>query len=172
MGLPKLPDLEIGGHAWDLSSVEVAFGELIITRFTSLDYSESLSPSTLRGASSGKLGRTRGEYDSTGSFTLYKPDLQRLLVALSAKGGGAGYGEVPFDIKAVYGELATGTVTDVLEQVRITNLGDSHSTGGDALVVDVDIDIIQIDRNGLVMSSGGASGAALAATIGGAVGNL
>lgn len=171
MGLPKAPDLVgqlINGTTFDHSSLEFTVkGSLIIAKFSEISYEDSLTPGVLRGADSRKLGRTRGEYDASGSTTLYKPDALAWIAIL-----GNNYMEVPFDATLNYGNEGGETFTDELRGCRITTFSDSSSTGGDALMAEVSLDIMEIVRNGLSGTGGTGNLAGIGAAIGGALGSL
>ena len=145
-------DTLLGDNRYDFSSLEASFNGVIFTGITEISYTQSLTPGIQRGASARKLGRTRGEYDATGSFTMYKEDYSQLIAALAAAGIGSlrGYGELPFVITAVYEEGGRIKV-DKLKGARITNDEDSHSQGSDILVVSAEIDLIEIERDGAKM---------------------
>lgn len=172
MALPGTPPLVgqlINGSAFSFSSIEVVAGAQAFTNIQSLNYTDELEPGELRGASSKVQGRTRGEYSASGSMALYKPDVQTLLATLAALGQG-GYMEAVFDITAVYREGVAAIVTDSLIGCRITSIEDDHSTGNEALQVTLNLHIMELARNGLSATSGGASAAGAAAAIGGAIG--
>lgn len=171
MALPKPPSLDtqlINGTTFDHSSLEFTVkGALMIAKFSDISYEDSLTPGILRGADARKLGRTRGEYDASGSITIYKPDLLAWLAIL-----GNNYMEAVFDSTLNYGNEGGETFTDVLSGCRITSISDSSSSGGDPLMAEVSLDLMDIVRNGLSATGGNASLAGIGAAIGGAIGDL
>ncbi len=174
MALPGLPGAVaqlINGHRYDFSSIETNVGPLSFTSFTSISYSDTLEPGIQRGQSSKKLGRTRGEYNATGSITMLKQDVPQLLAALAATAAG-GYMEAVWDLTATYSASGTDITpaVDVLRGIRLTELSDDHSVGTDALMQELTLDIMEISRNGLSATSGGASLAGIGASIGGIIG--
>lgn len=145
----------INGHAWDFSSLQVTVSTnaapVIITRFHSLNYEHSLTPGILRGTSAHKLARTRGQYESSGSMSIYKEEYDILLAALATSplpNPAAGYMEKPFTFVVSYGEFATVPSTDRIVGCRITRDSSQNQQGGDPLMVDLDFDIMKLYRNG------------------------
>ena len=143
--IPGIDTLK-GDLRYDFSSMEASFNGVIFTGITEISYTQTLTPGIQRGASARKLGRTRGEYDATGSFTMYKEEYDELIQALAAGGiaTSRGYGEVPFVITLVY-EEGGRIKKDKLSGARITNDEDSHSQGSDALVVSAELDLMKIE---------------------------
>lgn len=159
----------INGKVFDFSSIELVAGPQTFSNLQEVSYSDSLEPGTLRGTSAKKKGRTRGEYDVEASISIYKGDLATLLGTLAALGLG-GYGEAEFDINVTYSEGLDNVITDTLIGCRITDIEDSHSQGSDALQVTITLDVMELTRNGLSMTSGGPSGAGIGAALGGLIG--
>jgi hypothetical protein len=174
MGLPGLPapiNQLINGNPYQWSSIEVNIFGQPWANATAVEYEESLEPGVLRGTSAIKKARTRGEYDASGKLTLYKGDLGSLLGQLVAAGAGKGYMEVAFDVIASYSEDGT-TVTDVLVGCRIKSISEAYSNGNDALMVDLDLDVMKITRDGIEAVNGAGTGAGIGAAVGGAIGGL
>lgn len=136
---------KINGHLYSFASAEANVNGTIITGFTEISYTQTLEPGIFRGTRSEKLGRTRGEHNVEGSFSMYKEDYNDLIATL-----GNGYMEATFPITVNYSEINSPIVTDVLTACRITSEEDSHSQGTDALVIAVDLDILYMTRNGLL----------------------
>lgn len=173
MALPGIPggiSTLINGNRYDFSSVQANFGALSFDGIQSIQYEDSLEPGIQRANSSKKQGRTRGEHNVEGSITLIKQDVPPLLLLLAGLGQG-GYGEAVWDITVTYSAaLVDPTPTvDVLIGCRITNISDDHSVGSDVLVQELSLDIMDLTRNGLSMTSGGNSLAGAAAALGGAL---
>lgn len=138
----------INGHRYDFSSIEVKTKKAggIVTRtlgVKDIDYSDSLEPGKVRGNHAQKVGRTRGEYDAEGSLTLYKQEFDELLDLF-----GTGFMEQYFDIPVTYAESGSPTRTDVLSACRIKKIGNTHSEGGEALTIKLELDVGQIIRDG------------------------
>lgn len=172
MAFPGIPDplsTLVNGNRYDFSSVQANFGPLSFDTIQAIQYEESLEPGIMRANSSKKQGRTRGEHDATGSITLIKEDVPALQALLAALGQG-GWGEAVWDITVTYSAALVdpNPTVDVLIGCRITSISDDHSIGGDVLVQELSLDIMDITRNGLSMTSGGNSLAGAGAAIGGA----
>lgn len=139
----------INGKLFDFSSVEIKVGGIVNVNVSEINYSHGLDPGYFRGTSAMWSGRTRGVYDTDGSFTMYKQDYNVLTRALAALGLG-GYMEAEFLITVMYREVgATLPITDQLQRCRIKHDEDSHSSGNDPIVVKADLSIFQILRDGV-----------------------
>ena len=139
----------INGVTYDFSSVEIAIAGERIQGFRSISYSHGLDPGEVRGNRAMLIGRTRGTYAPEGSIEMFLPEYHRLISALSARGNGAGYMEVNFEIIVAYSEIGQTPITDQLIGCRLRNASKDHGEGGDALVVGCDLHIMQIIENGL-----------------------
>lgn len=136
----------IKGKYYDFSSIEFGIDGGQQPRVTDINYSQKLDPGVLRGTSAKPYGRTRGTYEASGSFTIYKEDFEDLKLRLAA--GGEGYMMAEFTITVVYSEMMM-TNEDVLMQCRIVSEENGHSAGNDPLVVRVDLSVMEIMTNGL-----------------------
>jgi hypothetical protein len=139
----------INGHRYDFSSIEFKYkpptGVVVRTLgLKDIDYSDSLEPGKVRGNHAQKVGRTRGEYDSEASFTMYKSEFDEMVALL-----GPGYMEKYFDLSVTYAEAGSPTTTDSIVACRIKKVSNAHSEGGEPLAVKVDLDPSHILRNGL-----------------------
>lgn len=163
----------IQGHRYDFSSIEANFGPLTFSNFQAVSYSDTLDPGEQFGQSSLKLGRTRGQYNASGSVTLLKEDVQTLLAALAVLGQG-GYMEASWDLSISYSSGLVDPLpqTDTLLGCRIVEIGDDHSIGNEVLVNELSLNIMSILRGGLSATSGGNSLAGAGAAIGGALAGL
>lgn len=144
--MPTYP--KVNGHAYDFSSSELTFNDQIFTGVTEFNYTETLEPGVLRGTHAQKLARTRGEYDATGSISMYLEDYRAFVAAL-----GSGYGEKYWDATATYSNEGSPTATTVLSGCRITSKAHETGQGPDGLVVSFDIDIGLVEEDGLTMIS-------------------
>lgn len=134
----------IRGVKYDFSSVEVDINGEIFTDIQAVDYSDTVSRSFLRGANAVPLGRTRGEYEATGSITLSKrggADLKALL--------GNGFYEVSFDMTVSYSEAEEGVITDKVIGCQFESNENAHATGPDPLVEVFPLSVMRILWNGL-----------------------
>lgn len=140
---------KINGQKFDFSSVEIDIAGIIYIGVTELSYTHTLEPGILRGTRAEKLGRTRGEYDAEGSVTIYKDTWNEIRNAL-----GDGYLETSFDITATYAEDDEEIQVDKLFGVRITSVETAPSQGTDPITVDLELDIIRIEENGVLPIEG------------------
>lgn len=151
MGIPVLNTL-INGHAFDFSSIKLTSSIVgappLIERFVSIDYEHSLTPGELRGRGSKVLGTTRGEYSANGSISIYLEDWQLLksgLLAMPLPPGG--YMEKRFQLIVAYGEIGSLPVADVLRGCRVVKTTHSRKRGNEALMVDIDLHIMEVIEN-------------------------
>jgi len=141
----------INGNRFDFSSIEIVINGITYAAVQEITYSHSLEPGQLRGTRADKLGRTRGQYDSEGSITMYKGDYQQMISALALVPPLlGGYMEKSFLVNVTYSEIQSGElVVDVLQGCRIVSDEDSHTQGSDALQVTANLDIMKLLRNGI-----------------------
>lgn len=145
--MSMIPAPLINGQRYDFSSGKfdiagVKFAEGI----KAVSYSEEGKPGKARGARPAVAGMTRGEYDVSGSLEIYKEYLDEFLKALTSQG--RGYLEQMFVGTFAYAEYGMPLTVDVLIGMKLTKLDDSHSEGGDPLVVKADFVAIEMTRNG------------------------
>jgi hypothetical protein len=137
---------KINGHVFDFSSIELTANGQIFLGVTEINSTQSLEPGIIRGTSAQKIGRTRGEYDSTGSMSMYLEDFREFIAGL-----GDGYGEVSWDATITFSTPGTTTRVTKLLGCRITTDAEEASQSTDGLVTAFDIDIMQIEKDGLRM---------------------
>ncbi len=135
---------DVNGKRYSFSSVEAKFNDQRYIGFKAVAYKSSLKPGIVRGTDPNKLGRTRGQGDHTGSFEMFKEEWETLKASL-----GDGFMEVPFNIVVAYAEDGSPVATDALYGCRITDVDDTHSEGPDALTVKCELDIMDVDYNGV-----------------------
>lgn len=139
----------INGLRFDFSSVEANINGQVYTGVSELDYSHKLEPGKVRGTSAQVNGRTRGQYEPDGSFSMYKQEAAEFIAAL-----GPGFMEQAFDIVVHYSEVGQPLITDRLIGCRIKSSGNSHKEGADALTVKFELDIIAVIENGIAPITG------------------
>jgi hypothetical protein len=152
--MAQLIDQLVNGHRYAFTSIVATIltpMPRIVTQITAINYETSRDIGILRGTSAKKLGRTRGEFDFTGSMTLYKEEFDRLVTELKKAPfpPGAGFGEKVFQITVQYGEAPPSIPSlDTLVGATITRISQNNSQGPDALMVDLDLDYMDILYNG------------------------
>lgn len=151
-GLPVSAGPRVQGHYYDFSSVEIMLGPLgLCLNIPDIAYSQKLDPGVFRGSGAMIRGRTRGTYDSDGSFSIYKEDYDALCAALSLIAKGGGYMTAVFAITVMYREVtAVKTSVDVLRGCRIVSEDYSLSSGNSAAIVKVGLSVMQVLSNKLV----------------------
>lgn len=154
MPLPQSVGTRIQGFYYDYSCVEISLDGGIQPRIPDIKYSHKLDPGELRGTSARIQGRTRGQYGTNGSLSIYKEDYELLKPKLVAKGKG-GYMLAVFDITVVYSLTGLPQNEDLLQGCRIVSEENSHSAGNEALLVHLELHILEIITNGMRAVDGG-----------------
>lgn len=141
----------INGNEYDWSSVKIMINGVPYLGIREISYRSTLTPGKVYGTSAQMLGRTRGQLEHEGSFTMYRSQFGDLIQALSLLAGGVvgGYMEVAFTIMVAYEEtLASGRLhSDTLFGCRIQSDDQSHTQGSEPLVVKADLSIMRIMRD-------------------------
>jgi hypothetical protein len=118
----------------------------VLRGIKAINFKDGLKPKFVRGTSVAPIGRTRGEYEASGSIELYIEEFKLLQFALTP--GGAGFMEIPFDITINYAILTSdAAITETLQACRITEADQSYSLSDEALVVKCSLSIMQVLRN-------------------------
>ena len=141
MAIPSYPS--VNGIRYDWSSVEIDLGGKKYFGIKDISYKHSLEPGEVYGTHAQILGRTRGQYKSEASITLFKEEYSDLLEAL-----GDGYMERSFDIIINYADANQSIVTDKVIGCRIKSADESHAQGTEALVVKLDLHVMMILEHG------------------------
>ena len=135
---------ELNGNRFEWASVEIRCDFRRYLGCKSLNYSQELAPGEVYGNHAQKIGRTRGELKPEGSLEMFKEEADEMLFSF-----GHGYMENVFDVVANYMEgFRISTV--VLHGCKIKKVDDSHSQGTDALTTKFDLDVMWIERNGMM----------------------
>lgn len=155
MGVEDFPLLQGQFLSWaEIQPVMSIFGGLDVKTkdFAEIDFSDSLSPSKVRGVGPGFRGRTVGTYDADGSITMYKASAvgfmgQLLKVAQAA--GHARIGVVAFDLVLNWSPLdGIGQVyTTKILGARIKERSSKNSaTSADATTIEIPLDILGVEE--------------------------
>ena len=154
MALFPIPYPLINGVRYDFSSIEFAIDGVpdIFKGIEECNYSHTLEPKKVRGNRPQPIGRTRGEYTAEGDISMPKSEYAALIQALATKGApfDQGFLEVNFDLMISYNELDEPPVLDVLVGCRIKKPATTSKSGGDAIMVKVELDVMWLDENGLL----------------------
>jgi hypothetical protein len=143
----------INGHRKSWASIEAYVNGLPYIGFKSINWKCSLKPGIVRGTAPHKIGRTRGEYDATFDFEMYRDEADVFIATLGA--GGFGYGEASFDTIVQFSE-PTSQVQQSITTVsiiggRITEDSSDNAEGTDASTSKFTCDAMDILRNGVSM---------------------
>jgi len=127
----------INGFTYDFSSVKMRIdGVEFEDGFEEISYDHSLEPGSFSGTSPVEQASTRGVYKASGSAKFLRITFDALVQRL-----GDGFLEKFVEITVSYADQGQPTITDVLENVRMTKNALKNSKGGDPSMVDVDLKI-------------------------------
>lgn len=137
----------VNGNRFGWASVKLGLDGSDFTDFTAVSYKASQSIGKVRGRGHRKIGRTRGESDSEGSFTLLKAEADLLIQAL---GPGFMTGKRDFPITVQYSETGESQIiTDELHECRVIDIENNPAQGTDPASVSFTIDIGWLVLNGV-----------------------
>lgn len=139
----KRPDF--ASIQWQLQDTNWPAG-VPIGGFRSISYEESSSGTEAMGAVRTPIGLTTGQVTFNGSFEVYKDEWNAMCAALALLD--VGYMEAMFNMTFTYVtpfNVAPGI--DQLIGVMLRKASDNHQQGGEALVVRVDFQFMNISRN-------------------------
>jgi hypothetical protein len=148
--LPVFP--LINGNRFDFTSIEIMINGVPYRGVKAIDYEDQLDPKKSYGTSARPLGRNRGPYDASGSLEIFREDWNSIAPVLAALGNG-GIGEANFLVIAHYADFGAPTITDTLIGCRVKKITNSHAQGASELTVKLELDIMDINRNGLSLLS-------------------
>jgi hypothetical protein len=153
----------INGVRMDFSSINFAPIGARIVGIKSINYEDELNPGIVRGTSAQVIGRTRGEYNATFDFEIYREDWLDLCIALSKlttasglspSGTAPGIYEVSFPITVAYAETPASPVqTDTLLGSRLKKAAASNSSSSEALSLKVEGHALMLIRNNAITGS-------------------
>lgn len=133
----------INGRYFDFSSVAVELDGITLRDILSIEYTDSLTPQKVKSNSPMPRGRTRGDYEAQGSFTITRGEFQRFLDYAQT-----GFGELEFTVVVSYSDGDDPPRVDRLIGCRIVTPNNSHSAGGGALQVPLTLDVMRIEYDG------------------------
>ncbi len=152
--LPVFP--LINGNRFDFTSIELQINGVPYRGVKAIDYEDQLDPKKQYGTSARALGRNRGPYDASGSLELFREEWNVIAPALAALGNG-GIGEANFLVVVSYADFGAPTITDKLIGARVKKVTNSQAQGASEITVKLELDIMDITRNGLSLLSPAAS---------------
>jgi hypothetical protein len=163
MPISQPPYYAINGVRFQHASLEINFGipgfGLPTLGLQSIDYDDDLEPGELRGTSPQVLATTTGKYSSNAKLKLPKAEAGFLVQQLNAVAaqfadpvlGTAGYGQVSWIATLNYYDIGQQMQTDVLRGARIKKMADASKVGNEPLMVDIDLFLLTLSRNGVYM---------------------
>lgn len=142
MAVTKFP--RINGKFCDYADITIFVNGRPFIGVKEINYKQSREQGMVRGTSPFVLGRTRGQYDAEGSFTMYQEDAVAFRTAL-----GPGYLEKEFNIVVSYTPRGGLLVTDSLNGCILTEDDVSRSEGTDPVEDKFSFHILQVLKNGI-----------------------
>lgn len=137
----------INGNKYGWASISLGIDGTDQTEFTAINYTVSQEIGKVRGKGSRKRGRTKGDSDSEGSFTLLKKQGQALVKKL---GKGFMAGKRDFPIVVSYDETGEDEIiTDSLLSCRIITVENAPAQGTEPATMVFTIDIGAVLLNGI-----------------------
>jgi hypothetical protein len=142
--MAKAQPPRINGRFVDYSEITIFVDGKPKIGVKEISYKATREPGKVRGTAPNVLGRTRGDFDFEGSFSMYQEEAADFIATL-----GAGFMEKDFTVVVTYQPLGGKLVTDTLQGCCITEIDDSHSQGTDPLETKFTIHILGILFNGV-----------------------
>lgn len=135
----------VNGHRYSFASIEATINGKVYVGFKAISYDAANEPGVFRGTASQDLGTTRGKFNVKGSITMGREEFDNLIAGL-----GDGFMQKRFPITVGYADEGSPVKTDSLSSVRITNVGNDHSEGNEALMVKLDLYIGMVKYGGVL----------------------
>jgi len=139
----------INGDRYDFASIVFHINGDVVLGVKEISYKNSRERGEVRGTHPQKLARTRGQYKSEASATLYRREFDELVQKL-----GEGYMEIVFPITVSYANDGQPLVTDTIVGCTITEDDHSNSSGTDPTEVKITFDPMYILVNGVAPIKG------------------
>lgn len=130
------------------ASLSLSFDGFDTSDFTKLDWEDKLEPGKVRGKGSFARGRTQGDYDCDGSFSMLLDAATKFMRQLATKNPSIGL--VPFDVVGQWSDTDGGDVHEVrLVGCRIQGRKSSSAPGTDAAAIEFPLSIMGISVDGI-----------------------
>jgi hypothetical protein len=135
-------------NRWSFASGECNFNGQKFVGLQSFNPVEEVKKERVYGNGRKAIGRVRGQHTASASCEMVLTEYDQLIQAL-----GPGFTDIPFDISVTYIETAgDGVFTIQCSQVTITKVEQKASNDGKAIIVALDLDLIDpINWNGQTM---------------------
>lgn len=158
---------------YQFASLELNFGipgfGTPVLGLQSADYDDQLEPGELRGTSPAVLATTTGKYTATAKLKLPKAEagflvqqLNQLAQSIPVPSAGLvpGYGQVQWNATLNYYDIGQPFQSDQWFGCKVKKLADAAKVGNEPLMVDVDLFLMALSRNGQFMVNPNTVGAA------------
>lgn len=132
----------INGFRYSFADVEIKMKNRRRRGVTEVNYTTSREHGDVSDNSDRKIGRTRGTVRNEASITMLKEEADAFIKEL-----GPEFGTKSFDVPVTYSSGIT-TVTDLLRGCCISSVGNAHRNSADALVVQLQLNVMEIKLSG------------------------
>lgn len=137
--------MPINGKVYDWESITISGPGGTLVGAQSVDYKDSAKVENVYGKGRIALGRSRGNYEASGTLEMLKDDADKLCGSL-----GADYmGTADFTVTVSYANDGGTSATDVLQECVVTDRGVTAGQGDSSVKEKLDISIKKILRNGV-----------------------
>jgi hypothetical protein len=154
LGIPLQYPL-VNGFSYSWASVEFKFNNAPIITVQSIDYKITNDRKQPYGTNPNPLSKTRGKITNSCKVKILLLELDGFLGALAQNDptGNNAYGDVFFEVDVTYSENGVGVIADTILGCTVNSVEQSSAEGPDALMVEMELQPLQILRNGRPMSS-------------------
>jgi hypothetical protein len=127
-------------------SIEVKLNGQIFVGIPKIDYKRTRERTVITGTNADPLGKTRGENKYEGSCDIYLAEFNQFMVSTM---GGAGYGDVFFNVDVTYSENGLDVIHDTLIGCTIDSTEASNSKGSEGSLRTVNLSPLKVLFNGI-----------------------
>lgn len=145
----------INGFSYSWASLEFKFlGSPIIT-VQSIDYAAKTERKQPYGTNPNPLSKTRGKLGNTAKVKMLAAEAYALIGALGALDptGNNAYGDVFFNVTVSFSEAGQAVIVDTIVGCTVDTFEQSSAEGTDAIMIEMELNPLQILRNGQQASS-------------------
>ena len=141
--MPVVDYLEINGTAYGHNTAEVRIDGDVAPWVTEINYDHGQENGEVRGTSAVQLGDVEGDYKPSAKVTMSKGQAQKYIDKW-----GDGYMQKRFPIVVSYAPPGRKLITDKLVRCKIKKETDSSKQGNDGNMVEWELELYGICKNG------------------------
>lgn len=136
----------VNGVRASFPSVELKLNGQIFIGFKSINYSRTRNRTMVYGNNVDPIGKTRGKNEYKADCELYIAEFHQFLIDTL---GGAGYGDVIFNISVTISEPGFDTIADQIIGCTLDSTDASNAEGADPLVRKFELNPIKVIYGGV-----------------------